>query len=526
MKRKGELFKRIATLENFYSAVSEYESDKMKRRKVIKFNKDLAKNVADLYERFKNGTWSPLSYKNKIIYEHGKKRELSIYPIEEHVVEWAILLWIEDLLCGTYIRNSFACVRGRGQTDFVKRLYHELYTDKEGTRYGVQIDVHHYFPSINLDILKKRLSDKIKDKELLEYLYMILDNHPGGLVLGTKLSQIEGNFYLAKFDHDMINLFDLNKRYYQNIYVNDKIGTSRTREDLEELGKGILYLNEKFDRLWEDWKKGQKYFRFADNIVMLSEDKTFLHILVRVAKEVLKKDYDLEINRSWNVRPMTDGLDVCGYVFYPDHIRVRKRIKEALQKKVRRLKKKGYDDNKIFLEVASQLGWCMHADSRQLIKSLDIGVNMIALGTVNRNKKNFKAPFSGMDYSQKISITKVVNRKTDTSKDEDYITLELSDYKVTKRKDGTDLLIIRFKVIDKMVTNILSDGKVEVKPLSYKNDGREYFSYTGSSIIIDNILQWIPDGIKNGENRPFRIFSFKKKAGYGEYLKISWDGEN
>lgn len=210
MKRIGNLFDKIATLDNFYRAVSEYESDKKNRRKVIEFNKNLDKNIQDIYTRFKNGTWTPLPFRTKVIYEHGKRRELSIYPMEEHIVEWAILLWIEKPLCDSYIRNSFACVRGRGQTDFLHRLYHELYTNPEGTKYAVQLDAHHYFPNIDLEILKSRLHEKIKDKKVLDVLYKILDNHPGGLVLGTKLSQIEGNFYLARFDHEMIRLFDIN----------------------------------------------------------------------------------------------------------------------------------------------------------------------------------------------------------------------------------------------------------------------------------------------------------------------------
>ena len=119
--------------------------------------------------------------------------------------------------------------------------------------------------------MKERLESKIKDKKLLHFLFEFIDSYWRGLPLGVKLSQILANFFLAKFDHDVQNLFGIandieRKNYWRKVYVDYCIGSCRTERDAEELAKGIDYLNKKCDALVD---KGMKYYyRFADNMVM------------------------------------------------------------------------------------------------------------------------------------------------------------------------------------------------------------------------------------------------------------------
>jgi len=84
-----------------------------------------------------------------------------------------------------------------------------------------------------------------------------------------------------------------------------------------------------------------QYFRFADNIVMLHRDKTFLHLVTEMCIMVLARDYLIQVNRNWNVRPVwSGGIDVCGYVSFHTHRALRKRNKKALCRQVAKCKKK------------------------------------------------------------------------------------------------------------------------------------------------------------------------------------------
>ena len=334
MKTIRNISDSVATTQNFIEGYLNYVDQKPLRTDIRAYERNLAANIRTQIRAIETGEWNVPPHEDRIIHEHGKQRRLGVYPCPEHVMEWAILNIIEKQLTDSYIRNSCSCVKGRGQTDFIDILSRYMRRDPDGTRYGVQLDVHHYFPSIDHNLMSAALHRKIRDEKVARMLDIILESYPNGLVLGTKLSQIEANFLLAPFDHQSFSLWgvkgDAEKmHYWRRRYVSGCIATVRTLEQKAELDKGIAYLGEKFDRLVE---RGFYYARFADNIIMFSEDKMFLHLLVEIAIMVLTRDYHVEINRSWNVRPVEpDGIDVCGYVIHHYYRRVRKRKRPRLR---------------------------------------------------------------------------------------------------------------------------------------------------------------------------------------------------
>ena len=126
------------------------------------------------------------SYRNEIIHER-KTRTISKLPIADHVIQWAACLHVEPLLCGTFIRRSCSCVKGRGTHDFVDLLRNDM-QDYKGTYYYVQLDAHHFFQHIRHDLMKQRVRVKIKDPKLLRFLDEFIDSYYQGLPLGVKIS--------------------------------------------------------------------------------------------------------------------------------------------------------------------------------------------------------------------------------------------------------------------------------------------------------------------------------------------------
>ena len=97
-----------------------------------------------------------------------------------------------------------------------------LLSDEENTRYCYKIDLHHYYQSINHEVLKQKFRKVFKDPELLWLLDEIVDSintateedlielslsgeievDPNtGIPIGNYMSQYSGNFYLSSFDH-------------------------------------------------------------------------------------------------------------------------------------------------------------------------------------------------------------------------------------------------------------------------------------------------------------------------------------
>ena len=216
----------------------------------------------------KNGTYEVSDYDVSIINDKGKERELMKLPyFPDRIIQWAILLQIEDIFTKTFCSHTCASISERGIKK-ASELVEQYMKDVNGTKECLKIDISKFYQNINHRILKQLLRKKFKDKRLLELLDMIIDSYPGdkGVPIGSYLSQFLANFYLAYFDH------------------------------------------------WLKEKMGVKYVvRYMDDVVIFHESKQYLHWLVRQMYEYLKNELDVNIKDNWQVFPTAiRGVDFVG----------------------------------------------------------------------------------------------------------------------------------------------------------------------------------------------------------------------
>lgn len=107
-------------------------------------------------------------------------------------------------------------------TRYAANLLNKYLKDYHNTKYCLKIDIKKFYPNIDRNILKKMLLRKIKDRDVLWLLDIIIDSmdninvtnvkvpeefkeiyfQPGkGIPIGSYLSQYFANFYLSYFDH-------------------------------------------------------------------------------------------------------------------------------------------------------------------------------------------------------------------------------------------------------------------------------------------------------------------------------------
>lgn len=128
-----------------------------------------------------------------------------------------------------FISTTYSCIKGRGIHKCLKDLKCALCKHPNETTYCLKFDIKKFYPSINHRILKRIIRRKIKDKTLLKILDEIIDS-ANGVPIGNYLSQYFANLYLTPFD-----------RYCKSTL------------------------------------KCKFYYRYADDIVILSNDKQWLH---------------------------------------------------------------------------------------------------------------------------------------------------------------------------------------------------------------------------------------------------------
>lgn len=513
MKRKGHISN--ANEKNFEDAFWGYSEGKHYRNEVQNFESNLQENLQVLLNAYITKTWKTSPYRSKEVFK-PKHRIVHSSPVPDHVIQWASVLPIDMWLFDTIYYRAPACVPGKGTHHFVYQERDELREfSQQELYYTVQLDVHHYFENINHGLMKKQIRKKIKDPVLLHFLDEFIDSFQDGLVLGVKLSQLLSGLYLSPFDRSALKCFGLQEnmklfKHWQDIYVTNSFNTCRTRKQASELSKGVEYLNKKFERYINEGLR--HYSRFADNITIKHTDKTFLHIMVRLAIQTLRNDYYLEVNKDWNVRPTWMGNDVCGYVFYHEYVKLRKRNKQSLCRQVAKLRKKGYSEESITLKTASRVGFASHADTKNLMNKLNMEKR---LGKVIRKRKR-KAPFEGMTPTQKRSIEDIVCTVFDS---EDAKIIRLLDYNIEdsiigENDDGTpkQRIAIRYNVCSNVD---YPDGSEGNPKYTWTED--EFYSFSGSKVMIDQAtndfskddlpIATVVKEFKNAHNKKFYKFT-------------------
>lgn len=375
MKRVGNLFEKIIEMDNIILADKIARKGKKSRYGIALHDRHRESNLLLLKFQLETGGYSTSPYNVfNLVTDFGKERTIYRLPyFPDRIAHHAIMNVLEPYFVNSFIRDTYSCIKNRGIHDGVKRVRKAL-ADKSGTKYCLKMDIKKFYPSVDHDILKSILRRKFKDPRLLSLFDEIIESTPG-LPIGNYLSQYFSNFYLNYLDH---------------------------------------WLKEE--------KRVQYYFRYADDMVILSPDKKELHALRKEISQYLENNLKLKLKENWQVFPVKSrGIDFLGYVFYHDHIMLRKRIKKRFARKMAK-------NNKNPLVVASYRGWCQHGNCINLFKKIT-GMNLFSELGVELES----APMLG----EKIRINKIVNQE-----------IEVLDFEVNKskfEKSGSQYLKLQIK---------------------------------------------------------------------------------
>jgi RNA-directed DNA polymerase len=227
MKRTGQIYDEIFTVENLYLAYLDARKTKRNRRGCFEFERHLGANLQRLHDELKDGIFKPQPYYRFVIYE-PKRREIYAPAFRDCVVQYAIYRRIYPLFDRTFIATSFACRTGKGThaaADYAQaalRCY-------DGEKYTLHLDVSKFFYSINRAVLRELVERKIKDGRLVRCMMMFANyDAPVGIPIGNLLSQLYALIYLNPVDHFIKR--DLKIRHYAR-YVDDMLLVGLTKKE-------------------------------------------------------------------------------------------------------------------------------------------------------------------------------------------------------------------------------------------------------------------------------------------------------
>ena len=357
MRREGNIIQEIIEHRNMSDSFDQVLRGTV--RKQCREGKELLAHreevIANLQREIADGTFTVTEYRERDIYEYGKHRRLQIVAMERRIGCHAIMRVVDRHLHRRFIRTTGASIVGRGTHDLMSQVREALH-DNPHLRYAYQFDIVHFYDNVDHQLAKDAYAHVFKDKTLLHILGNLIDLLPQGISFGLRPSQATGNLILSiHLDHPLKD------------------------------GMGVRH-----------------FFRYCDDGLVLAEIKAELWGILDAIHEMLE-DIGFQVKRNERIYPVTEGIDFVGYVIYPDHVRLRKRIKKKFAAKIKKIKSR----KRRHELIASFYGMTKHADCANLNNKL-IGVETM------KSFKDLKVtyqPANGQKFfpGDTISIRDLVN---------------------------------------------------------------------------------------------------------------------
>ena len=273
-----------------------------------------------------------------------KPRVIAAAPFRDRVVHHAVMNLIEAPLDRTFVADSYACRQGKGVHAAVDRYQAWAQT----YRYVLKMDVQQYFPSIDHEQLKSKLRRRIKDQRVLELLDRIIDGSPQN---AGEPRYFPGDDLLTPLERRTgIPIGNLTSQFFANLYL----------DDLDHYIKQVLGV--------------RPYLRYVDDMVVLDDDKKRLPDVRAAVRARLEADrLRLHPNKA-HVSRARDGLNLLGYLVFPDHRRLRSDNGHRFARKLRQLTRSyaahRLDWQDVKASVQSWIGHAKHADTDGLRRAI------------------------------------------------------------------------------------------------------------------------------------------------------------
>lgn len=301
MKRFNHTYDSIITVDKLLKAWQEFIRDKKDRKDVILLQAKLTDNIFELFNDLKN--------KN---YEHGeyvafnisdpKPRQIHKATVRDRLLHHLIYQELYPYFDTKFIYDSYSCRVNKGThkaMDRFRDFHRKVSKNNTRTCYVLKCDIRKFFANIDHQVLKNILSKCLFDTDILWLLGQVIDSFSSnptgqtcgviGLPLGNLTSQLLVNIYMNEFDQYMKR--ELKMKYY---------------------------------------------IRYADDFVILSEDKKYLEKLLIEISDFLTKKLKLKLHPDKVfIKTIASGVDFLGWVHFPRHRVLRTSTKRRMLKNIK-----------------------------------------------------------------------------------------------------------------------------------------------------------------------------------------------
>lgn len=316
-------FEKIISVENLLLAWKEFLRGKRNKKDIQEFQLHFMDNILSLHQDLKNRTYMHGGYYAFKISD-PKPRDIHKATVRDRLLHHAIYRILCPYFDPKFIHDSYSCRIEKGTHRAINRFrdFHRT-VSKNNTKtcFVLKCDIRKFFANIDHQILKEILKKYIKDKDVLWLLSQVINSF--------------NSIYAIAEMKKGLPLGNLTSQLLVNIYMNE------------------------FDQFVKRELKIKYYIRYADDFVILSENKNELLLNLSYMRDYLKNK--LKLNMHPNkvfIKTIASGVDFLGWVSFPKHRVLRTSTKRRMLKNIAR--------NPKLETIQSYLGMLKHGATYKL----------------------------------------------------------------------------------------------------------------------------------------------------------------
>ena len=382
------------------------------KAKINKFDYNYVSNISYIKQLLESKNYHQGKYNLFIITKPKVRLIMSQNIIDKIINHLVSQYFLVDIFDKSLINMNVATRLNKGTHYALNRLIAYLKHNINKELYVLKFDISKYFYNIDHDILKNIMSTKIKDKDVLNILDMIIDS--------TDKSYVNINLY--KLKHQLI-FKTTDKKIIQDIkdipYY--KQGKGLAIGNMTSQALAIIYLNY-LDHYIKEKLKIKMYIRYMDDGILISSNKDYLKYCLKEIEKIIT-DYKLELNKNKTmICSLTHGFEFLGFRFIKQNnkliIKVKNQTKKRFKTKIKTLSNL-YLNNKIKWDKLYQVkvsydGHLSYGNTNSLINNINNKYHKAFLKLekdIKKKKYHYKKRNRNININDIVDEIRIINKK-------------------------------------------------------------------------------------------------------------------
>jgi retron-type reverse transcriptase len=300
-------------LRTLYAAWRAARRGKKPSANQLDFDSQWIDGLLDLQKRLNAGTWSPAPA-TCFIAKQPKAREIHAPDFFDRIVHHWLVPQLETIYEPIFIHDAYSNRRGKGTHAAVDRLrdfVHQVHNGQGGGWY-LQLDIRNFFNSIHrptlYELLKERMSRHGVPLPARRAVHALLRRSTANGEVIYRCSPEERTAVPAykRLENAVpgcgIAIGNLSSQFFANVYMNE------------------------LDQFVKHGLKAQRYIRYVDDFVLVHESRAQLMAWREQITCFLRDRLQLALKPDQRLEQLTSGIDFLGYIIFPRHTLVRRRV--------------------------------------------------------------------------------------------------------------------------------------------------------------------------------------------------------